>query len=63
MKKLIIIICFFTIQSSFAETFSVDLEKIAEFIKEGARIRTNPSHFRVRISEIGNMNLHWPPID
>ena len=57
MKKLIIIICFFTIQSSFAETFSVDLVKVAGFIKKSALIRPNYSHDRLRINEIGNMKL------
>ena len=55
MKKLTIIICCFVIQTPFAETFSVDLVKVAGFIKKYTYVRPIPSHDRLRISEIYNM--------
>ena len=57
MKKLIIIICCFVVQPSFAETFRVNHEKIARFIKKYTYIRPIPSHDLLKIHEIYNMKV------
>ena len=57
MKKLIIIICCFSIQPSLATSYPVDFKKVAKYIKHYAYVRPISSHDRFQISEIFNMKL------